>query len=453
MSDNSNFRLQVVTRIGLVLVFSVLAFYFWVYTPFSLMVFWMALFAAFVLAELVRFVERSNRDLSNFLLAIKQNDFSNIYPEHNKKTQSLYHAFNVITREFIKLRSEKETNFHFFKTVVEHSRVPLMAYDLEDNRVTLMNESAKELLHIPFASKLTSLKKAGEDLYRTIKSLESDQKILLKTKIGDSPIQLSIVARTLVLQQRRFKVLALYNLDSELDQQEIESWQKLIRVLTHEIKNSVIPIATLTEVINQMVSRDDGEGRPLDELDAEEEEDLRISLQTIEKRSKGLVKFVNSYGDLARMPKPEPEPTNMVDLVRRIVELEGAELQRRGIKLTEAIANKELIISVDPGAIEQVLINLLKNAMEALEGMENGSIIVYLKVFGDKVILNITDNGPGIDDETLGNIFVPFYTTKKEGSGIGLPFCRQIMRAHGGNIKVQSQVGAGTTFELQLPNH
>ncbi len=444
------FRVKVIIRILAVIALGSTAFYVGVYTPFSLMVFWLTLFAIMVLIDLIRYVEKSNRDLGNFLLAIKQNDFSNVYPEHNQQSRSLFHAFNIITREFTKLRSEKESNFHFFKTLVEYSGVPLLSYDLADERIHLMNESAKELFRIPYSTRLDSIGRASTLLLQKIRELGSDERILIKTEIGDELFHLSVLSKVLILQERRYKVLAFHNINTELDQQEIESWQKLIRVLTHEIKNSVIPISTLTEVAYQMLENNDGSERPIMELDEEEESDLRMSLFTIGKRSKSLVKFVNSYGDLAKVPKPKIEEVDLTELVSQILELEAADFKKANIKLRKRLPNREVIQKIDPGMIEQVLINLIKNGIEALEGTEEAEIQVWLDEKTDVATIRIIDNGPGMDKELLNNIFVPFYTTKETGSGIGLPLSRQIMRAHKGSIKVHSNPGEGTSFELHF---
>ncbi len=444
----TNFRFQVVARILLILALGYSAVFVLVNTPFSLLVFWLVLFAIILLVDLIRYVEKANKDLSNFLMAIQQNDFSNVYPEKRRRTRNLYQVFNIITREFIKIRSEKESNFHFFKTVVEHSKVPLLAYEMDSLQVTLINEAAKELLHVPYLSKANALTKVNEELANTILHLSSDERVLLKTEIGGETYQLSIIAKVLVLQKQAYKVIALHNIHAELDQQEIESWQKLIRVLTHEIKNSVIPISTLTEVINQMMVYPDGSSRVISDLDDEEEQDLKMSLRTIEKRSKGLVKFVNSYGDLARMPQPELEDTDLCALVAQIVELEQEHLQTQGVAIVQQFEKGPVLVRIDASMIEQVVINLIKNAMEALHGAEQPTIEIVLRKTPDEVLLSIKDNGPGIDKETLSNIFVPFYTTKKEGSGIGLPLSRQFMRAHGGRIRAHSEVGGGASFEL-----
>lgn len=443
-----SFRFQILLRIITILSLGYLAFYIGAYTPFSLLVFWIVLFALITFFDLVRFLEKINRDLTNFLLAIKQNDFSNVYPENRRNSKSLYNAFNIITNEFIKVRSEKESNFHFFKTIVEHSRVPLIAYEVKDERVSLINEAARELFKIPYLTKLNSITRASQELYKAILDLRSNEKVLIKVELAEELVHLSVIAKTIVLKEKTYKVVVFHNINSELDQQEIESWQKLIRVLTHEIKNSVIPISTLTEVINQMISDENGNDIPLETLDSEDEEDLRTGMRTIEKRSKGLVKFVNSYGDLARVPRPQMESVNLNLLVKGAIDFESKAFDN--VKFDLSLPRREVLAEVDPSLIEQVLINVLKNAIEALSETKDGVVKVSLWQTKEEIVLGIQDNGPGIDRETLSNIFVPFYTTKKDGSGIGLPLSRQIMRAHGGNIRAHSSIDNGATFELRL---
>ncbi len=444
----NRFRIHIVIRILLCLTFAGVAIYIGVYTPFWLLSGWMTLFFVLVLISLVRFVERSDRDLSNFLLAIKQSDFTNTYPQVGKKTKKLYEAFNVITSEFIRIRNEKESNFHFLKTVVEHSGVPLMAYDVTTEHVSLINQSFKELFHLPHFTKLDSLNRIDEKLTNTVRQLAINDRVLLKVQIREELTYLSIQAKEIILHQERFKVIAFHDINSELDQKEVEAWQKLIRVMTHEIKNSVIPISTLAEVINDMVS----EGS-IDQLSVEDEEDLLISMKTIEKRSKGLVKFVTSYGDLAKVPKPQFESTDIKTLVKDIVSLEQKQFEKLGITISyHEPQGKNWLLSLDPEMIEQVIINLIKNASEAIsETVQNdGRLELTLNRYANEIVLSVKDNGPGMDQDTLDNIFIPFFTTKKEGSGIGLSYSKQVMRAHKGNLKVKSKLGEGTTFELRF---
>ena len=443
------FRIRITIHLSLIILAGVAAMYFWMYTPFTLMTFWMGAFMIVGTVSLIRFLERNYRELNNYLLAIKQHDFTNYYANH-KSSNTLHQAFNVITDEFVKLRRDKESSYHFFKTIVEHSRVPLLAYNLETEQVVLINEAAKELLRVPYLSKISSLSRIDAGLTDTIKSIESDQKVLLKTKWGNEHLQLSILAKNIILKEVSFKVVILHNINSELDQQEIESWQKLIKVLTHEIKNSVIPISTLAEVINHMLWTPEGDPLQLEKLEKEDEEDLRQSLKTIEKRSKGLVNFVNAYGDLAKLPRPKKEKVDFIELLHSTLKLYQEEFEKRNITVNQRVRSKSIELHLDADMIEQVLINVIKNAVEALDQRNHPTIDFTLINSGEDVILSIRDNGLGIDAETMSNIFVPFYTTKKEGSGIGLPFSKQIMRAHGGDLRIHSTPERGTTCEIQF---
>ena len=447
-----SFRLHVVIRVVLAVGFGLAAFYFGMQTPFWLVSGWMVLFFVATIVSLIRYVEKSDRELSGFLMAIRQNDFTNTYPATRKQTNQLHRAFNVITAEFIKLRGEKESNFHFLKTVVEHSGVPLMAYTVDDEEVTLVNQSVKALFGIPYFTKLGSLQRADISLVETIRSLRTGDKVLVKVKINGEMMYLSIVARELILQGRRNKVVAFHNINAELDQKEVESWQKLIRVMTHEIKNSVIPISTLAEVINDMLKDSGAEPFALRDLSPEDQDDLIVSIQTIEKRSKGLVKFVGSYGDLARVPRPDLQPVDLCELVREVARLQEKPLRKAGIKLETSFPKGPLQLSLDAEMIQQVVINLVKNAAEALTGagIQDGQIQLVIVKSASEVVVQVADNGPGIEEEILDQIFIPFFTTKKEGSGIGLSYSKQIMRAHKGNLRVRSSPGSGALFELSF---
>ena len=446
----TKFRINIVGRVLLIFVLGFSAFAIIMETPFWLLGCWLMLFSIIGTINLIYYVEKSERDLSNFLMAIKQNDFTNTYAIAKPSEKKLYQVFNIITREFIAIRSEKESNHHFLKTVVAHSGVPLVAYDLETEQVILANKAVKDIFHLPHFTQLSTLGRISKELVLKIRELATDEKVLLKVAINNESLYLSITVKELVLQSRRLKVVAFHNVNSELEQQEVESWQKLIRVLTHEIKNSVIPISTLAEVINDMFKELEEDNKSIREMGEEDIDDLVLSIKTIEKRSKGLVKFVTSYGNLAKVPKPKFEKCELTNLVRGIVQLEDAFLKKNNIKLTANLPNSQLLVNIDQEMIEQVVINLIINAVEAIKESQisDGHIVIRLVRNPQLFSLEISDNGPGIDQETLDNIFVPFFTTKKEGSGIGLSLSKQIMRAHRGNIKVRSLVGKGTTFEL-----
>ncbi|TRX51761.1 ATP-binding protein [Fulvivirga sp. M361] len=445
----NSFRIKIGVRISLVIIFGFSGIYVLTQTYFWLVSIWLFLFMSITFYDLIRYIERSKRDLSNFLLGIQQNDFSNTYSlkRANKLDFELNHAYTTIINEFQKLRREKESNYHFLQAVVEHSGIPLIGYSEGNLEITLMNGAAKELFKKPHLTSVKAISRIDPTLGQVVSRLESGQKELVKVVIDNELLNLSVIAKEIKLDEGWYKLISFQNIKTELDEKEIESWQKLIRVLTHEIKNSAIPISTLTEVINQMITDETGELRDLSKLDPEDLEDLKIGIRTVQKRSKGLVSFVNAYGQLAKIPEPSIKKVNVSNLIKEVTALLQHDYQKNHIKLN-ASSNESLFIHVDAEMIEQVLINLLKNAREALHDNRSGEVTVQSYLKSHQTIISVKDNGPGIDHETLEQIFIPFYTTKKEGSGIGLSLSLQIMRAHKGKLKVHSQPGKGTTFDL-----
>ncbi|MCR9254187.1 MAG: sensor histidine kinase [bacterium] len=442
------YRINIIWRITTIFLFGAAGFLVLSYTAFWLLAGWLILFCLLAIFELVRFVERDRRSLLNFLIAVNQNDFmGNVGVSKDQKF--LYQAYKSLSSKYHQIATEKEANHLFLNTIVENAGVPMLAYEEEKQEVVLLNDGAKELFNKPYFRSITAIEKIDPELYEVIKHLENDEKKLHRFSVDGSWKELSVVAKRLILRNKWYKLVALQNIKSELDERELESWQKLIRVLTHEIKNSVIPISTLTEVINEMLINEDGEPVSLESISEEDEEDLRIGLKTISKRSKGLASFVNAYGDIAKIPVPNLQETNLSELLNGIIALEKQVAASRSVTIQSEFPTEEIITQLDPDLIEQVLINLIKNAIEALEG--GGEIKIYLNRSLNEVSIAISDNGSGIPQDILENIFVPFYTTKKEGSGIGLSLSRQIIRKHHGDIQVSTQIKKGTTFTITLP--
>ncbi|UII19463.1 sensor histidine kinase [Fulvivirga ligni] len=392
-------------------------------------------------------MERVKADLSNFLVSIKQNDFSTTYSKHikDKYDLELSDAFAAISTEYKKLRTEKESNFHFLKAIVEHSTVPMLSYREDTDEITLLNQAGKKIFGTPYLKSVQSLANIDQALLQVVMRLNSGEKELLKLALDTQVLSLSISAKQIKLEGVPHKLVSFQNIKAELDEQEADSWQKLIRVLTHEIKNSAIPISTLTSVVTQLITDDNGNLKDLNALDEEDLNDLKIGVNTIEKRSKGLVNFVNAYSKLANIPPPQLSSVNSKSFIEGILLLLKSDLSH--IHVQSKIDDFSLYL--DSELMEQVLINIIKNAKEALRETEQPMIIIRAFRDQDTVIIKITDNGPGISAEDMENIFVPFFTTKKEGSGIGLSLSRQIVRAHRGDLTVKSTDGE-TSFYIKL---
>jgi two-component system nitrogen regulation sensor histidine kinase NtrY len=437
------FRIYVVLHIAGLLVLGYSGAYILFETHFWLASIWVFLSFSLLLISLIGYVERSKRDLAYFLLSIKQRDFSNNFPYKNKK--ELNYAFDQINAVLKDLRNEKASNYLYLQTVVEHVSVAVICFD-ERNKVQLLNRAAKELFQKEHLTSINSLATISEEITNIIHSTQSNSKELVKVKIGNQFRNLSMLVTTFKLQEKSFKLVSFQDIKNELEAQEMESWQRLIRVLTHEIKNSVIPISTLSEVTLQLIKNEE---QQYAQHNLEAYQDIIGGLETIESRSKGLAHFVNTYDQLTKMPKPKLIAVDLSKLIHRLINLFKSDFETLGIDLKLEVA-EALQIEADPDLIDQVLINLLKNAMDAVKDQTVRRINIKANYDGNGINVEVIDNGNGIPDEILENIFVPFYTTKQGGSGIGLSISRQIMKLHNGSLTVGSTSKVGTVFKLQF---
>ena len=445
-----HFRFQIILRV-LLLTAGIVGFrYIWGNDEWPLTRFFYLSALIFLVVELIRYVEKTNRDLQSFLLAIKHKDFTHTFTaeKRGKSFQSLKSAFNEIIKSYQDLRAEKESHYQYLQNVIEHVSVALICYG-EDGEIFLMNEAAQELLDRPYMSNIKILERVNKDLLEAVTKVETGERKLVKTLINDELLNIALSTTEFKLQGTAYKLVSLQDIRSELDEKEVDTWQKLIRVLTHEIMNSVTPIISLTKVMNTLMSDENGNRKELTQIDPLDADDMLDSIRTIESRSKGLLHFVHAYRNLTKIQKPNFDKIHTQELIKRVATLMKPELDKRHIQLECSKPDEPLFLHGDVELIEQVLINLVKNAMEVLVEQKDARIQLALSLSHDKrVLIQVRDNGPGIDKEYIDKIFIPFFTTKKNGSGIGLSLSRQIMRLHKGNISFLSEVGEGTLFTL-----
>lgn len=404
-------------------------------------------------AELIYYVEKTNRDLESFLLAIKHRDYTHTFTraKRGKSFASLHFAFNQVIKGYQVLRAEKESHHQYLQNVVEHVSVALLCYSSKTGSIQLMNRAAKRLLDRPYMSNIKIMRRVDPLLLETILRLENGERQLVKSLINEELLQIAVQATEFKLQDDEYKLISLQDIKEELDEQEVASWHKLIRVLTHEIMNSVTPIISLTKALNNVMVNPDGKPKALEEIGEESAEDIRIGFRTIENRSKGLLHFVHAYRNLTRIPQPNFRQVEAAQMLQRIYRLMKPEFDRHAIDFGLQLPSHSLSTQADPELIEQVLINLVKNALEALSFTENAQVQLSAhRNHEGKTVLSVKDNGSGIDKEFQDKIFIPFFTTKKQGSGIGLSLSRQIMRLHKGSISFHSTPQEGTTFYLTL---
>lgn len=401
------------------------------------------------LVELFRFASQTNRKLTRFLESVKYSDFISGFASDNKLGKSfrdLNTAFNEVLEAFRKARSEKEENWQYLNTIVQQVRTGILSFDSEGH-LQLMNANAKRFIGIANLKNINELQEKDPKFHQAIVEVEPGKSVL--HKVGNEFL-LTIQATELRIRGNTIKLVTLQNIQTELQKQELEAWQNLTRVLRHEIMNSITPISSLTSTLREILDSELIQKEDHFELKNEGAEDLREGLGTIESRSKGLIKFIDAYREYTSLPPPKIKTVRLKDLLEKVAQLMKPELRKTAINFSWQCESEYLTIQVDEEMIEQVLINLLKNAIEALDNKVDAQIELVGKYADSSVIIEVSDNGSGIIKEALNRIFVPFFTTKKTGSGIGLALSRQIMQLHNGLITVSSEPEVRTVFTLKF---
>jgi two-component system, NtrC family, nitrogen regulation sensor histidine kinase NtrY len=400
---------------------------------------------------LIEAVDKSNQNLANFLDSIEFDDLSFTFKtiSNDPNVVRLHRELNQALMKLRTARSEKDSEFLFYRNIVMHVGIGLVIFR-DDGKVEIFNSAARKILRVNKPEHVKDLNEVSEHFVNVIERLKTGGRELLRIRVGDEFIQLSIYAIELTLRGETLKLISLQNIQNELEEKEMEAWQNLVRVLTHEIMNSVTPISSLAGIVEEEIKPHTLETNGVT-LSQEQLSDIHLSLQTISKRSEGLIQFVKEFRSLTSVPKPKPVQIPVRELLEELVLLHRKDLSEKTISANISVYPEDLTISADKNMIEQVLINLLKNAIQSFEEQEEKQI--DLKAFlneKSRTIISIADTGSGIDPEAMEKIFIPFFTTKKNGSGIGLSLSRQIMRQHQGTLTVKSTVGKGTEFAMRF---
>jgi nitrogen fixation/metabolism regulation signal transduction histidine kinase len=401
------------------------------------------------LLEIFRFVSQTNRKLTRFLESVKYSDFISGFANDNKLGKSfkdLNIAFNEVLEAFRKARSEKEEHWQYLNSVVQQVRTGILSYDIDGN-VQLMNANAKKFMGVTSIKNIKELIQLNPRLYHAVNSVDAGKSELYKS---GNDFYLTIQSTELRIRGIDVKLVTLQNIQPELQKQELEAWQNLTRVLRHEIMNSITPISSLTSTLREILDHEMTKHEDHYELKDEGADDLREGLSTIENRSKGLIKFIDAYREYTSLPKPKMITVRLKDLIEKVALLMKTELRKTDIDFHFEYSSEYVTIQADEEMIEQVLINLLKNAIEALHETYEPKLTLIGRHDEGVVKIEVIDNGPGIIKEAREHIFVPFYTTKRTGSGIGLSLSRQIMQMHNGSLSVESEPEVQTTFTMKF---
>ncbi len=399
-----------------------------------------------VVYSLFRLVDKTNQEVANFLLNIKYDDYAATYSVKKGEDisfQKLHGAFNIVTEKFRDIRSQKEAQFQYLQAIVENVDTGLICFE-ENGRSVLMNRALQRLLHKSYFPNVESVGLYNADLLEALHSIRPGERRLVKIVVNGQILQLAIRTTLLKMLDTQLQLFAIHNIHAELEEQEVASWQKLIRILTHEIMNTVAPVVSLAETTKDLLARPDG-------IRPEESKDIRDAIGAIHKRSEGLLHFTETYRQLTKIPPPNFQPIKPTALLDRILVLFKPTFTREQIELKKQYPVHPLHIQADEDLLEQVCINLIKNAIEAVSGRAQPEVSIgVFKSDEGAVIIQVSDNGPGIPQAIQEQIFIPFFTTKKEGSGIGLSLCRQIIHMHKGSLSVFSKEGKGASFVIKI---
>jgi two-component system nitrogen regulation sensor histidine kinase NtrY len=399
--------------------------------------------------DIIRFQRKAHEELSEFVESVHYRDFSRYFDVKHApiELQPLRMGFNEINTTFKVISKEKETQYQYLQKILELVDTGILSYEEQTGLVVWMNESLKKMMQLPYLKTIHSLARRDEELYKEILTLKPGISKIASVHFERSSFKVLLSATAFQTEGKIYKLIAFQNVNEALDETEAKAWQKLLSVMTHEIMNSVAPISSLADTLKhrlqQSVTSINDDGGSLD--------DLELGIDTIKRRSEGLLKFAETYRNLNKITTLNLKKVYVRDLFGNLLQLMQPTLEQKNIELETILKDTDLQLEIDINLVEQVLINLVVNAIEAIKDNPSPKIVLSAYISTNhKSVIKIADNGNGMPPELLDKIFVPFFSTKKSGSGIGLSLCKQIMMLHRGNIQVQSVEGEGTAFFLQF---
>lgn len=410
------------------------------------------LVAAAVLAlisvyNLYRFITKRFREVDDFFESVKYKDFSRWFVEDrgSQDIRQLHKGFNLVNRTIKEMNASKEAQYVYLQKILEMVDVGIIAYNLKSGEILWVNDALKEILDIPSFKNIHYIKSRKPQAYQTVFEDVHLTSNITALEVNREKLKVLISESVFRVEENAFKLIVLQNIDTTLNKNESEAWKKLLSVMTHEIMNSIAPISSLAETLQQQIKlfQENPGKHPL------EMEDLNDGISSIQKRSEGLLKFAKTYRSLYKVTELNLELVQVKDLFTDIRHLMQPSLNDKKVQLEFKLINPSLELEMDSYLIEQVLINLVVNAIDACKSVPDGLVTISASETTNGFSqIDVTDNGKGIPLEIQESVFVPFFTTKKKGSGIGLSLCKQIMLLHGGKIQLQSAENKGTVVSL-----
>ncbi|NOT93760.1 sensor histidine kinase [Ferruginibacter sp.] len=393
----------------------------------------------FLMYDIYKMLKKAQDEVQEFVESIHYRDFSRYFNVKHApaELQPLRKGFNEINSTFKVISKEKEVQYQYLQKILELVDTGIISYEIESGELNWMNDTFKKMMDIPYLKTIHSLEKRDANLYKEAVAIRPGETTVVTITKENRQIKILLAATIFQTEGKTNKVIACQNINEALDETEAKAWQKLLSVMTHEIMNSVAPISSLAGTLKNRLSQSNMD-------------DLELGLETIQRRSEGLLKFTETYRNLNKITTPNLKKVFVRDLFENLNTLMHPTLEQKNIELEIILKDPGLMAEVDVNLIEQVLINLLVNALEAVKEKAMPRIVLSASAEHNKVFIKVADNGSGISTELLDKIFIPFFSTKKSGSGIGLSLCKQIMMLHKGNIQVQSKEGEGSVFLLHF---
>lgn len=413
-----------------------------------LYLFFVAVIVLFQLINFYRFHTKAQEELDQFVESVHYRDFSRYFSVKHAPSElrPLRKGFNEINTAFKVISREKETQYQYLQKILELVDTGILSYEMETGVVAWMNDSFRRLLGIPYLKTIHSLEKRDGVLYRQLLALKNGENKIVTITKDRNAFKALLTSTAFQTDGHIYKLIAFQNVDEALDETESQAWQKLLSVMTHEIMNSVAPISSLAETLKKRLKEYGPAKNGSFALD-----DLELGIDTIQRRSEGLLKFAGIYRNLNKISRPQLSRVLVSDLFEHLHQLMQPTLQQKNIEMEVILKDPSQSLNIDANLVEQVLINLLVNAIEAVKDKREPRISLFAGYdTGNRPEIRIADNGVGMSVEVADKIFIPFFSTKKNGSGIGLSLSKQIMLLHHGTIQVQTVEGEGSSFRLQF---
>jgi signal transduction histidine kinase len=401
------------------------------------------------MVDFYRFNRKAQDEVQQFVESVHYRDFSRYFDVKQAplELQPLRKGFNDINTTFKVISRERETQYQYLQKILELVDTGILSYENKSGEIGWMNESLKKMIGVPYLRTIQSLEKRDQPLYEEILALKPGDHKVISISRNQTVVKVLLSATAFQTEKKIYKLIAFQNVDEALDENEAQAWQKLLSVMTHEIMNSIAPISSLADTMLNRLQNSVAHIRE----DGGVIEDLELGIDTIKRRSEGLLRFAETYRNLNKISTPNLKSIYVIDLFENLHQLMQPTLEQKNIELEIILKDTDMKLEADSSLVEQVLINLIVNAIEAVKDRPSPRITLSAsQSSNNKTTIKVTDNGTGMPAELMDKIFIPFFSTKKSGSGIGLSLCKQIMMLHKGNIHVQSIDGEGTAFLLNF---